>query len=93
MTEKKYHRGTFEEFQSWHEAVMEAEGITQEGKIGYINGVPAPERQRTTAYSLAWQYPSEEVDDYVWEFGKYQDNEIPALDYDEAVAAGWFGGE
>jgi len=92
MTEKKYHALTLQQFNTWHEAAMQAEGITPEGKVGYINGVPAPDSQRTTAYSIAIPHPTQE-DYYLCKFGNYQDSELPALDDAEAVAAGWFGGE
>jgi hypothetical protein len=50
---------------------MAAENIPNpEGKIGYVNGQPAPDSQRTTAYSQATQHPLG-GDDYVWLCGNY----------------------
>lgn len=66
-----YHRGTLAEFNSWHIAAMEAEDIpVPGGKIGFINGVPAPDSQRTTSYSAAIQNLNNS-DDYIWQYGSH----------------------
>lgn len=66
-----YHLGTLAEFNTWHETAMAAEGITPEGKIGFINGEPAPTAQRTIAYSAPYKNPNKE-DEYMWLYGKYK---------------------
>lgn len=66
-----YHRGTLAQFNTWHETANAAEGITPEGKIGFVDGKPAPNNQRTTAYSSAQANPNK-VDDYVWLYGAYK---------------------
>lgn len=65
-------RGTLQEFTDWHEQVKILEGLP---RIGYVNGIPAPQNQWTTEYSTPIQNPNGS-DDYVWETGDYQnDNE------------------
>ena len=70
-----YHRGTLSQFNSWHATAMAAEGIPPEGKVGYINGEPAPTAQRTVAYSAAIQNP-DKSDEYCWLYGKYRAGNI-----------------
>lgn len=73
-----YHRGTLAQFNTWHEVAMAAEGITPEGKIGFVDGEPAPQNQRTTAYSSTTQNP-DKTDDYVWQYGAYKDSYISSV--------------
>ena len=49
-----YNRGTLSEFNNWHINIMQIENIP---KIGYINGIPAPQNQHTIAYSETIQNP------------------------------------
>lgn len=62
-----YHRGTLQEFNDWHEQVKILEGLP---KVGYVNGVPAPQNQQTTEYSIPIQSP-DGLDDYIWDYGDY----------------------
>ena len=87
-----YHRGTFAEFNTWHNAAMLAEGITEEGRVGFINGIPAPDSQRTTAYSESYLHPTNE-DDYVWTYGSHIDVEKTSSSQSEVEALGWFPAE
>ena len=66
-----YNRGTKAEFDAWHAAAMAAEGITPQGKVGFVDGRPAPENQRTTAYSSALKNPNGS-DDYIWPYGAHK---------------------
>ncbi len=85
-----YNRGTLEQFNAWHENVMALEGIIpNEGKVGDINGVPAPQSQRTVAYSKAVAHPVN-PNDYIWVYGDYPD---AVISVDEARTAGWFAEE
>jgi hypothetical protein len=84
-----YHRGTWTEFNSWHEAAKLAEGIPPEGKIGFVNGVPAPDNQRTTEYSSAIAHPVNE-DYYIWLFGAYPMQGKDVLSDEDVRAVGWF---
>lgn len=82
-----YHRGTLAQFDTWHTAAKTSAGITPEGKVGFVNGVPAPDKQRTIAYSEAIAHPSN-VDDYIWPYSDYQDGTV--LTADAVKTAGWF---
>lgn len=62
-----YNRGTIEEFNTWHINVKQVEGLP---KMGYINGLPAPQNQETVAYVNAIQNP-DNSDDYIWLYGAY----------------------
>lgn len=61
--------GTIDDFNTWHEIAKEGEGIPSEGRISFINGVAAPDSQRTMAYVEAVKHPEEEV--YAWECMAY----------------------
>ena len=85
-----YHRGTIEEFNTWHDVAMASEGISaSEGKIGRVNGNLAPDNQRTVAYSTAMQNP-DLTNDYIWVYGDYVDAGKAGLTKVDAEAAGWF---
>jgi len=71
-----YHRGTLVQFNTWHNDAMIKEGIPPEGKVGFVNSEPAPENQRTTAYSSATQNPNK-TDDYIWIYGAYKNIDLP----------------
>lgn len=87
-----YHRGTLVEFNTWHDTAMLSEEIpTPEGKIGRVNDVPAPSKQRTTSYSRPIQNINL-TDDYIWDCGKHIDNSKDVLTKDDAKAIGWFSG-
>lgn len=81
-----FHRGTLEEFNIWHDAVKIAEGYP---KIGYINGIPAPQNQKTVAYSAAVSHPSN-INDYIWADGKYPRIGHSMLSLEEVKVLGWF---
>lgn len=84
------YRGTLSEFESWHSDAMQAEGITlPDGKIGYVNGVLAPQNQHTTAYSMAIQNP-DKSDDYIWQYGKYPIQNKTILTQVDIDNLGWF---
>lgn len=53
-----YLTGTKEEFDIWHTQAKQMEGIPPEGKVGYVNGVPAPNNQRTMAVSDPIEHPT-----------------------------------
>ena len=85
-----YYRGTLTEFNTWHEAAMIAENIpTPDGKVGFVRGRPAPDNQRTTAYTNAIAHPTNE-DDYIWAYADYPDESKASLSEEEVQAAGWF---
>lgn len=83
-----YHRGTLEEFNVWHDAVKILEEITSEGKIGFVNGVAAPDNQRTVAYSLKIAHPIND-NDYIWSYGSYVSGK-DSLSLSDVKLAGWF---
>ena len=84
-----YHRGTQAEFNIWHNAAKIATGIPAEGKIGLNRGKPAPNKQRTMAYSDAVLHPSN-VDDYIWLHNGQADSEKTDLSFAEIQTAGWY---
>ena len=84
-----YHRGTLEEFNTWHDTAKITEGITAEGKIGFIGGVPAPNNQRTMAYSEVIQNP-DSSDDYIWAYGDYAIAERAVLNQTDVNDLNWF---
>jgi len=77
-----YHRGTLAQFNTWHIAAKTAYGIPEDGIIGFVDGKPAPENQRTTSYSIAIQNPAG-GDDYIWNYGSYPDSNL------QTVSQGW----
>lgn len=85
-----YNRGNLAEFELWHIFVMNEEGISpKDGRVGMVDGVPAPQNQRTVAYSEAIRHPSG-TDDYIWLYGDYPDEQKDDLSEDDARNAGWF---
>lgn len=83
-----FHRGTLEEFNIWHDAIKISKDISEEGKIGFVNGVAAPENQRTVAYSMLILHPANE-NDYAWAYGDYP-GEKASLSRQEVKTLGWF---
>ncbi len=88
MSDQIYHRGGQSEFDVWHSAAMSSEKITQEGRINKINNIPAPEYQRTVAYSSAVFHPVNK-DDLIWIFGDYPDANKPRYTLEEVKNAGF----
>ena len=84
-----YHRGTLVEFNTWHTASKMTAGIPAEGKIGIYRGKPAPNKQRTTAYSEAVLHPSN-INDYIWLHGRQADPEKPSLSLADIITLGWY---
>lgn len=84
-----YHRGTLVEFNTWHDAAKTSYGIPEGGLIGFVDGVEAPDKQRTLAYSDAEPHPTNS-DDYIWLYGDYIDGSKDDLDEDAVIALGWF---
>ena len=84
-----FHRGTMSQFTAWHGPIKVTEGITETGRVGRKNGRLAPDSQRTTAYSKAYQNPSL-ADDYIWTFGNYEDRDFDNLTERQVRDAGWF---
>lgn len=91
MGDVMYYTGTLEEFNSWHDEVKIAEGIPPEGKIGYVNGLPAPDNQRTYAYSEATLHP-QNVNSYIWAYGDYPDAQKVSISKSQAIELGYFSG-
>lgn len=83
-----YHRGTFSEFNTWHNGAKVAEGLP---KVGYVNNVSAPFNQQTTAYSLSVQNPNKS-DDYIWQYGAYRDSNKTILLQSDIDNLNWFPG-
>tara|TARA_R110000868_G_scaffold316532_2_gene577419 strand:+ start:1224 stop:1469 length:246 start_codon:yes stop_codon:yes gene_type:complete len=73
-----YHRGTLEQFNTWHAAVKLVYPIPAEGIVGYVNGRLASENQHTTAYVDPIQNPNGS-DDYIWKYGAYPDNALQVV--------------
>ena len=84
-----YHRGTLSDYNAWHDPVKILEGITAEGKINSNKGKPAPNKQRTTAYSNATAHPSN-ADDYIWDHNSHPDGALTVYSKAEVEALGWF---
>jgi len=60
-------RGTAVQYNTEHAADCALAGIPAEGKVGFVNGVPAPDTQRTMKLYDAFQNP-DNSDDYIWRF-------------------------
>ena len=60
-----YVTGTMQDFETWHTIAKIAEGIPPEGRVGFVNGKPAPQNQRTIAVSDPVKHPGK--DEYAWE--------------------------
>ena len=82
-----FNRGTLEEFTTWHEQVKLSEEIPPEGKIGFVNGIPAPLNQRTMSYSKTIAHPVNN-NDYIWYYGDYPSGE--ELTLEQVQTLGWF---
>jgi len=87
-----YYRGTLAEFNQWHAETKAADGITEDGNIGFRNGVPDNAAQRVIAYSDASQHP-DGTDDYVWQYFDYPDEQYTPLTRQEVEAEGFFAGD
>lgn len=87
-----YHRGSFDEFLDWHENVKMAENISTGGRVGYVKGRVASDKQKTIAYSEAVPHP-ENADDYLWAFGKYPIPEREIISQESAEQLGWFASD
>lgn len=83
-----YHRGSLQEFNAWHDAAKIIENIPAEGRIGYVNDIPAPENERTFSYSYTIQNPNLS-DDYIWLYGDYPIDGKEVLSYDNFINLGW----
>ena len=81
-----YNRGTLAEFTTWHDAAKIAEDIPEGGKIGCVNGIPAPDNQRTMEYSEVIPH-TVNADDYIWVYNGYVDGSLPSLTKAEAITA------
>ncbi len=84
-----YHKGTLSDFNKWHEAVKVDEGIPPDGRIGFVNGKPAPNNQRTMHYSMPVKHPRD-TDSYVWLHGDHADRKKTKLTKEKAKTDGWF---
>ena len=65
-----YHIKTLAEFNTWHDVAKASEGIINNGKVGCVNGVLAPDNQKTVAYSKPIQ-KLDLTDEYIFSYGKY----------------------
>lgn len=83
-----YHRGTLDEFDVWYNAVKLSENITVDGKVGFVNGVAAPDNQRTTEYSTPIKHPVNQ-DEYIWQYGGYRVGNRNVLTKSEVKSLGW----
>ena len=83
-----YQRGTLAEFNIWHTAAKTSAGILSGGTIGMVNGVSAPDNQRTMSYSKAEPHPVN-VDDYIWFYGNYPGDGDTILTENQVVSDGW----
>jgi hypothetical protein len=84
-----YHRGTLSEFNTWHDAAKLAYGIPIGGIIGYVDGKPAPDNERTTAYVNAIHNP-DNSDDYIWPYGAYPIDGRAQLSQSDFDNLNWF---
>lgn len=84
-----FHRGTLDQFDTWHDAAKNLAAIPAEGKIGNVNGIPAPQNQRTIAVSEAIAHPINN-DDYIWQFCGHKDENFTSLTFEEVRALGFF---
>ena len=66
-------RGTLDEFKTWHNKEKARQGIPPEGKIGEVEGVPAPNNQRTYNVTAPIVNPQNK-DEVAW---KTTQSEIP----------------
>ena len=85
---KKYHRGTLEEFNTWHDSAKISANIPHEGKINAISGIPAPDNQRTIAAASAISHPTNQ-NDYIWIFSHYEDTQRPKFSLEEVKTEGF----
>lgn len=85
----KYLTGNQIDFNQWHDAAKIGENIPPEGKINKINNIPAPDCQRTMAYSSAVPHPST-PDFFCWLAGDYPDPQKQVLSLEEVKALGFF---
>ena len=82
------YRGTLEEFKEWHTAAKIAENIPPEGRIGFVNGVPAPNNQRTFNVADPIQNP-DKSNDYYWDNEKFKDNKYPKSTINKIEDINW----
>ncbi len=94
MEYEMFHRGNNDQFMQWNNEVNQSLEISIEGKVNYnaASGLPDPERQKTISYSTKIEHPAIE-DDYIWEYGEYQNNEIEIISMAQALNAGFISAE
>lgn len=82
--EPLYYQGTLEQYNIWHTWVCHEDraNIPEEGKINFVNGVAAPDKQRTIRYSRTIAHPENE-DDYIFKFGVYPKPDMGLTEYTE----------
>lgn len=83
-----YHRGSLQEFTAWHDAAKITENIPAEGRIGYVNGILAPQNERTYIYATVIQNP-DLSDDYIWPYGDHPIDGKNVISYDDFINLGW----
>lgn len=84
-----YHIGTLAEYTTEHDAIKVRRGIPAGGRIGNVNGVPAPDKPRTTHYSKPIAHPTN-ADSYIWKFDDFCKGDSQTHTVAEVKAAGWF---
>ncbi len=81
-----YHRGTLEEFNTWHQQVKLIEDLP---KAGYRDDIPVPENQQTINYSEVIKNPLED-NDYIWMYGNYPIEDKEVLSSGDILILNWF---
>lgn len=86
-----FNRGTFEQFEEWEQACKIAEEIPLDGsgKINQVNGVDAPNNQRTIKYAVCTPNPTD-PNDVIWNVSKkYPVAGVTQITLQEAIELGF----
>lgn len=86
-----YYRGTLADFTAWETDCRVSEEIPLDGsgKVGMVNGIPAPLDQKTMSWVGCIPNPND-ANDVIWLADKYPPVEtVESITYDEAVTLGF----
>lgn len=85
-----YYRGTLAQFTDWETSCRVTEGIPLDGsgKVNQVNGVDAPNNQKTIEYCKCIPNPND-AQDVMWIDSKYPPQGVGTITHDEAITIGF----
>lgn len=91
MPVKKYYCGTSDQFDTYHTWACHPDraNIPDGGRVNFVDGTLAPEKQKTIVYTTKTEHPSNGL--FIWLFGDYKNDSLALTEYteDEAISNGY----